>query len=76
MARILFGELTRKDLSTKMDIGEERNSEFYPTIFPLEFLFFACNAPMICIGHNQLVSSAGIGRFIIFKSLRKKKCDG
>ena len=53
-----------------MDTG--RNSEFYPSIFLLEFRFFACNVPMICIRHNQLVSSAGVGRFIVFKSLHKK----
>ena len=30
---------------------------------------------MICIGHKQLVSSDGVGRFIVFKSLHRKKCD-
>ena len=51
---------------------QERNSEFYSSIFPLEFRFFACNAPMICIGHIKLVSSNGIGSFIVFKSLYRK----
>ena len=45
MATILFEKLTRKDLSKKMDTGEE--FRVYPLIFPSEFRFFACNAPMI-----------------------------
>ena len=48
MVRIVFRELTRKDLFKKIDTGEE--FRIYPSIFPSEFCFFACNAPMICIG--------------------------
>ena len=49
MARILFEKLAKKDISKK---EEERNSEFYPSMFSLEFRFFTCNAAMICIGQN------------------------
>ena len=44
MVRILFRELARKDLSKKIDTGEE-----FRIFFPSEFCFSACNAPMICI---------------------------
>ena len=47
MARILFGELTRKDLSKKMDTGEEFRILSFDFSFSLEFRFLASNAPMI-----------------------------
>ena len=50
MARIFFGELTRKGLSKKMDTGDEFRILSFD--FSLEFRFFACNAPTICIGHK------------------------
>ena len=38
MARILFGELTRKDLSKKMDIGEEIRILCFDFFFRISFL--------------------------------------
>ena len=38
MAGILFEELTRKDLSKKLDTGEE--FKFYPSIFLQNFVSF------------------------------------
>ena len=40
MAGILFGELTRKDLSKKMDTGEEFRILFLD--FSFRILFFTC----------------------------------